>query len=179
MNCYNTQSIRVNRLRCTLHFLYNPGPTARWSLMSKSPITSSLGEFPGYWDWLWNPGLPPMLVSIAFSTSPFISRCFSFTLHLPLDFISISTLRPTYLHPFGRPFTCSLFRRVSRLGTDTGIRSCGPRGGTDVCMKQKSRFKFLLWPGFEPRTLQSTGRERYHKTTARLLCSIRVMTNDI
>src|SRR6218665_2467911 len=29
------------------------------------PITSSLGEFPGYWDRLWYPGLPPVLVSIA------------------------------------------------------------------------------------------------------------------
>src|SRR6218665_1356774 len=27
-------------------------------------------------------------------------------------------------------------------------------------------FKFLLWPGFESRTLQSNGRERYHSTTA-------------
>src|SRR6218665_1177862 len=30
------------------------------------PLTSSLGEFPGYWDWLWYPGLPPVFVSIAF-----------------------------------------------------------------------------------------------------------------
>src|SRR6218665_4023851 len=30
------------------------------------PLTSSLGEFPGYWDWLWYPGLSPVLVSIAF-----------------------------------------------------------------------------------------------------------------
>ena len=28
-----------------------------------------------------------------------------------------------------------------------------------------SRFKFLLWPGFEPRILHSGGRERYHSTT--------------
>ena len=31
------------------------------------------------------------------------------------------------------------------------------------------RFKFLHWPGFEPRTLQSNGGERYHYTTARSL----------
>src|SRR6218665_3700844 len=30
------------------------------------PLTSSQGEFLGYWDWLWYPGLPPVLVSIAF-----------------------------------------------------------------------------------------------------------------
>src|SRR6218665_2068695 len=29
------------------------------------PLTSSLGEFPGYWDWLRYPGLPPVLVPIA------------------------------------------------------------------------------------------------------------------
>src|SRR6218665_3092681 len=38
---------------------------------------------------------------------------FPFPLHLPLDFIRVSSLRPTYLHPFGRPFTYILFRRVS------------------------------------------------------------------
>src|SRR6218665_1218563 len=34
------------------------------------PISSSLGEFPSYWDWLWCPGLSPVLVSIAL---PFVS----------------------------------------------------------------------------------------------------------
>src|SRR6218665_827771 len=29
------------------------------------PISSSLGEFPSYWDLLWCPGLSPVLVSIA------------------------------------------------------------------------------------------------------------------
>src|SRR6218665_1718168 len=29
------------------------------------PISSSLGKFPSYWDWLWCPGLLPVLVSIA------------------------------------------------------------------------------------------------------------------
>src|SRR6218665_1102107 len=40
----------------------------------------------------------------------------------------VSSLQPTYRHPFGRPFTYSLFRRVSRLGTGSGNRCCGPRG---------------------------------------------------
>src|SRR6218665_2162437 len=30
------------------------------------PLTFSLGEFPNYSDWLWYPGLSPVLVSIAF-----------------------------------------------------------------------------------------------------------------
>src|SRR6218665_3310138 len=43
------------------------------------PISSSLGEFPIYWDWLWCPGLSPVLVSI---TLPFAfhSWCFPFAL---------------------------------------------------------------------------------------------------
>src|SRR6218665_1710046 len=31
------------------------------------PLTSSLGEFPDYQDWLWYPGLLPVLESIALS----------------------------------------------------------------------------------------------------------------
>ena len=41
---------------------------------------------------------------------------------------------------------------------------------TGARMKQKSCFKFLLWLGFEPRTSQSKGRERYHSTTAHPQC---------
>src|SRR6218665_661005 len=43
------------------------------------PISSSLGGFPDYWDWLWCPGLSPVLVSIAlpfaFHTFPFALIC--------------------------------------------------------------------------------------------------------
>src|SRR6218665_3156525 len=46
------------------------------------PITSSLGEFPDYWDWLWYPGLPPVLVSIAFPFAFHIS-VFSFPFSSP------------------------------------------------------------------------------------------------
>ena len=63
---------------------------------------------------------------------PYLSVLPFTLLYLPLDFIHVSSLRPTYLHPFGRPFTYSLFRWVSRLGTGSGIRWCGPRGGTAV-----------------------------------------------
>src|SRR6218665_1228634 len=33
---------------------------------------------------------------------------FSIRCYLPLDFNRVSSLRPTYRHPFGRPFTYSL-----------------------------------------------------------------------
>src|SRR6218665_997186 len=39
------------------------------------PISSSLGEFPSYWDWLWCPGLSPVLVSI---TLPFAFHTWCF-----------------------------------------------------------------------------------------------------
>jgi len=38
------------------------------------------------------------------------------------------------------------FRWVSSLETDSGTQCCGPRGGAEVHMKQKSRFKFCrVW----------------------------------
>src|SRR6218665_774517 len=43
---------------------------------AQCPLTSSLGEFLGYWDWLWSPGLLPVLVSSAFPFAFHISVCF-------------------------------------------------------------------------------------------------------
>src|SRR6218665_1312026 len=40
---------------------------------AQCPLTSSLGEFLGYWHWLWYPGLSPVLVSIAFPIALHIS----------------------------------------------------------------------------------------------------------
>ena len=83
---------------------------AQCPLVSTAPSLPhySLGEFLGYLDWLWYPGLPPVLVSIAFPFAFHILVFFPFALlHLPLDFIRVSSLRPTYLYPFGRPFTYS------------------------------------------------------------------------
>src|SRR6218665_2762759 len=41
------------------------------------------------------------------------------------------------------------------------LPSC-PRAGFGVCMKQKSRSKLLPWSGFDHRTWQSNGWDRYH-----------------
>src|SRR6218665_113186 len=46
------------------------------------PISCSLGEFPSYWDWLWCPGLSPVLVSIALPLA-FHTWCFPFALICP------------------------------------------------------------------------------------------------
>src|SRR6218665_2716490 len=43
------------------------------------PISSSLGEFPSYRDWLWCPELSPVLVSIALPFA-FHTWCFPFAL---------------------------------------------------------------------------------------------------
>src|SRR6218665_3665777 len=48
----------------------------------------------------------------------------------------------------------------------TGDTPSPPLQPAGMRMKQKSRFKCLPWPGFEPRTSQSNGSERYHSTTA-------------
>ena len=45
---------------------------------AQCPLTSSLGEFLGYWDWLWYPGLSPVLVSIAL---PFAFHILVFYIH--------------------------------------------------------------------------------------------------
>src|SRR6218665_1059922 len=50
------------------------------------PISSSLGEFPSYWDWLWCPGLSPVLVSIAL---PFAFHTWSFPFARIYHWISI------------------------------------------------------------------------------------------
>src|SRR6218665_694713 len=50
------------------------------------PISSSLGEFPSYWDWFWCPGLSPVLVSIAL---PFAFHTWCFPVALICHWISI------------------------------------------------------------------------------------------
>src|SRR6218665_3786142 len=64
------------------------------------PLTFSLGEFPDYLDWLWY----TLGIRLCWCPSPFpspsLSRCFPFTLlHLPFNFMRLSSLRLIYLHP--------------------------------------------------------------------------------
>src|SRR6218665_1790354 len=71
----------------------------------RCPISSSLGGFPSYWDWLWCPGLSPVLVSIALPFA-FHTLCFTFALSA-IGFQSCFFFTAgVYRHPFGRPFTC-------------------------------------------------------------------------
>src|SRR6218665_642622 len=82
-------------------------------MVSIGPITSSLGEFPGYWDCLWYPCWCPSPFP-----SPSISRCFSIHSFSPaIEFlIRVSFLRLMYLHPFGRTFTYSFLGEFPGLG---------------------------------------------------------------
>src|SRR6218665_2647005 len=105
-------------------------------------ISSSLGEFPSYWDWLGGPGLSPVLVSIALPFA-FHPLCFPFTLICP--WISI-----VFLLYGGRIATQSVGPSLTRfLGEFPGLTlALAP----DVvvpeaeqwcaCMEQKNRSKF-------------------------------------
>ena len=84
---------------------YGSGPAG-----VQCPLTSSLGEFLGYragsgilgYRTCWCPSPLP---------SPSISRCFFIHSSSPaIGFHTCFFFTATYLHPFGRPFTYSLFR---------------------------------------------------------------------
>src|SRR6218665_1997570 len=73
---------------------------------------------------------------------------FSIRSDLSLDFNRVSSLRPTYRHPFGRPFTYSLFTgEFSGLGLALVPNVVVPEAEQAVRMEQKTRSKFLPWPG--------------------------------
>src|SRR6218665_2690513 len=130
------------------------GLSARWCPMS---LTSSLGEFLGYWAGFGILGYRPCWCPSPFP-SPSISRCFS--IYSSIGFHSCFFFTTDVLAPI--PSTNSVLRRVSRLGTGSGTQCCGSRGGIEVRKEQKSQYKFLLWPcRVEPRTLVSRGHEHY------------------
>src|SRR6218665_1269851 len=80
---------------------------------AQCPLTSALGEFLGYRDWLWYPGLLLVLVSIAL---PFAFHISMFSIHSSspaIGFHSSIFLWWRYLHPTTNPY--------SRLGTGTTV----------------------------------------------------------
>jgi len=54
---------------------------------AQCPLTSSLGEFLGYRDWLWYPGLSPVLVPIAL---PFAFHISVFSIHSSSPAMAVS-----------------------------------------------------------------------------------------
>jgi len=77
-----------------------------------SPHFLTIGEFLGYWAGSGTARVGDHRLSLHL---PYLG-VFSFTLFHLQDFIRISSLRPTYLHPFGRPFTYSLVGEFPGLG---------------------------------------------------------------
>src|SRR6218665_3173647 len=97
-------------------------------------LTSSLGEFLGYRDWLWYPGISPVLVSVAL---PFAFHISVFSIHSSspaIGFHSSTFLRWRYLHP-----TTNL-PPYSRLRTGTMVIGYPKRlryhgGGVDAIVR--------------------------------------------
>src|SRR6218665_1804478 len=109
------------------------------------PIASLLGEFPSYWDWLLCPWLSPVLVSIALPFA-FHTWCFPFALichRISLVYLLYGRRIATHLVD---PSLTHFLGEFPRLGAGPGTRCCGPRR-TSVRMEQKTRSKFLPWPG--------------------------------
>src|SRR6218665_160469 len=78
--------------------------------MNECPLTSSIREFLGYWAGYGILCFRPCWCPLPFLRLSYLS-VFPFTfLRLFLDFIRVSSLRPTYLRTFGQPLTYSLFR---------------------------------------------------------------------
>src|SRR6218665_1153942 len=98
------------------------------------PLTSSLGEFPGYWDWLWYPGLSPVLVSNALLIWVFSHSLF-FTCHW-ISFVYFSQWR--YLHLATNP------PPVTGLGTSAGPQWIPRRSRPIVAYT----ISLLFLPGF-------------------------------
>src|SRR6218665_2910316 len=122
------------------------------------PIASSLPEFTTYLDWLWCPGLWPVLVSIALPFA-FHTWCFQFT--LICHWISIVFLR------YGRRIaTHSVDPSLTHvLGEFPGL---GLAPVPDVVVpeaEQRCTWSRKLDPNFCPgrgRTLASSGRGCCH-----------------
>src|SRR6218665_3231557 len=116
------------------------------------PISSSLGEFSSYWDWLWCPGLSPVLVSIAL---PFAFHIWCFPFAFICHWISIVFLL------YGRRIaTHSVDPSLTHfLGEFPGL---GLALVPDVVIPEVVRWSRKLDPNFfpgwvEPRTLASSG----------------------
>ena len=110
-----------NLLKTVLYIL---GPIACWCPMSPHFLTRWVPRLFGLAQVSW--ATARVGVHRLFPVRLPYLGVFSFTLNLPLDFICVSSLQLTYLHPFDRPITCWWW--VSRLGTGSGTWCCGPRG---------------------------------------------------
>src|SRR6218665_610689 len=128
------------------------------------PISSSLGEFPSYWDWLRCPGLSSVLVSIALPFA-FDTWCFPFALichWISIVFllygrrIATHSVDPSLTHFLGELPGLGL-ALVPMLWSQR--RNNGANGA-------ENSIQVSALAGVEPRTLASSGRGCCHSTTA-------------
>ena len=125
------------------------------------PISSSLGEFPSYWNWLWCPGLSPVLVSI---TLPFAFHwCFPFAIichWISIVFllygrrIATHSVDPSLTHFLGEFPGLGLALVPNVVVPEAGQR-CGAHGA-------ENSIQISAMAGVEPRTLASSGRRCCH-----------------
>src|SRR6218665_1274650 len=114
------------------------------------PISSSLGEFPSYWDWLWCPGLSPVLMSI---TLPFAFHTWCFPFALICHWISIACLL------YGRRIAAHSVTHL--LGEFPGLRLAlvpdvvVPEADSGAHGAENS-IQISALAGVEPRTLASS-----------------------
>ena len=85
---------------------------------------------------------------------------FSIRSYLPLDFNRVSSLRPTYRHPFGRPFTCFL-GEFPGLGLALVPDVVVPEADSGAHGAENS-IQISALAGVKPRTLASSGRGCCH-----------------
>jgi len=118
---YRTGFNRPDGHHCRTYRITTHRPTHKNSYIdpwAQRPLVSNVPSLPHY---LSFQAIGLVMVGLYWATArvgvhrlflrlPYLG-VFSFTLlHLPLDFIRVSSLRPMCLHPFGRTFTYSLFR---------------------------------------------------------------------
>src|SRR6218665_2011348 len=127
------------------------------------PITCSLGEFPSYWDWLWYPGLLPVLVSIALSFA-FHTWCFPFSLvchWISILFllygrqITTHSVDPSLTHFLGE-FPGLGLALVPDVVVPEAEQRCATAHGAE------NSIQISALAGVEPRTLASSGRGFIH-----------------
>src|SRR6218665_933521 len=117
------------------------------------PISSSLGEFPSYWDWLWCPGLLPVLVSIA-PPFAFLSWYFSFALFCHL--ISIVFLL------YGRRIATHLVDPCFQAWDWLWYPMLWSQRQNSSAHGAENSIQISALAGVEPRTLASSGRGCCH-----------------
>src|SRR6218665_2046092 len=120
------------------------------------PIFSALGEFPSFWDWLWDPGLSLVLVSIAL---PFAFHTWCFPFALICHWFSIVFLlygRRIATHSVD-PSLTHFLGEFPVLGLALVPDVLVPEAGSGAHGAENS-IQMSALAGVEPRTLASNGR---------------------